>query len=191
MRTMKLSLLSLTSSFSTVLTLCAVIWGVGARVGEAAPAVLADRTVPFTLEADSVVYSDVTQTAQFTGRVILSQGSMRISAQTVETMVDPEGYQFATAKAGANGWVQFEQKRDGSNEIIRAQAKQLLYDGKNNVIVLAQQARAQRLTAQGKLIDQISADELTYNQLTEVFETNPQGQGRTHVLIAPGAQGGQ
>jgi lipopolysaccharide transport protein LptA len=117
--------------------------------------------------------------------VILQQGTMRIQAQTVDTVVDPEGYQLATAKGGANGLVQFEQKRDGTNETMKAQAEQLIYDGKNNVIVLAKRARAQRVDAQGKIIDQIEADELTYNQLTEVFETNLKGTGRTHVLITP------
>ena len=150
-----------------------------------ADGVLADRAQPFTIEADTAVYKDVTQSAQFTGRVILQQGTMRIQAQTVDTVVDPEGYQLATAKGGANGLVQFEQKRDGTNETMKAQAEQLVYDGKTNEIVLAKRARAQRVDAQGKIIDQIEADELTYNQLTEVFETNPKGTGRTHVLITP------
>jgi lipopolysaccharide transport protein LptA len=122
--------------------------------------------------------------------VVLQQGTMRIQAQTVETLVDPEGYQYATAKGGEKGLVQFQQKRDGTNETIKAQAEQLLYDGKNNVIVLAKHAQAQRVDAQGKVIDQINADELTYNQLTEVFETNPKNTGRTHVLITPRSQKG-
>ena len=167
----------------------------GTTVVVGADGVLTDRSQPFTIEADTAQYSDVTQSARFTGRVILQQGTMQIQAQTVETLVDPEGYQYATAKGGEKGLVHFQQKRDGSNEIVKAQAEQLLYDGKNNLIVLAKRARAQRLDAKGKLIDQIDAEELTYNQLTEVFETNTKGQGRTHVLISPksnaGTQGGK
>lgn len=170
------------------LTLGCVCW-VGllssAPVANGAGALLSDRGQPFALEADSAEYSDVTQTARFKGQVVLTQGSMRIQADTVETLVDPEGYQFATAKATGAGWVQFEQKSEGSNEVIRARAKQLLYDGKHNVIVLAGQARAQRMTTSGELLDQISAQELTYNQLTEVFETNSNERGRTHIVIAP------
>jgi lipopolysaccharide export system protein LptA len=156
-----------------------------APVAMSASELLADRSRPFQLEADSAEYSDVTQTARFTGRVVLTQGSMRIEAATIETLLDPEGYSFATAKSAAKSWVQFEQKRDGTNEIIRARAKQLLYDGKNNVIVLAGQARAQRFSAQGALLNEISAEELTYNQLTEIFETNVSERGRTHIVIVP------
>ena len=169
----------------------------GAHNANGADGVLSDRSQPFTIEADTAQYSDVTQSARFTGRVVLRQGTMQIQSDTVDTLVDPEGYQYATAKGGKKGLVYFEQKRDGSNETVKAQAEQLLYDGKNNVIVLAKRARAQRLDAKGKLIDQIDAEELTYNQLTEVFETNTKGQGRTHVLISPkpqsnaGTQGGK
>ena len=38
-------------------------------------------------------------------------------------------------------------------------------------------------------MDQINGEELTYNQLTEVFESNVNRKGRTHVLITP--RGGQ
>ena len=174
-----------THLISIIVATTALALGLSAPMVNGAEKVLADRGMPFIIEADTVAYSDVTQTAKFTGRVILQQGTTRIQAQTVETMVDPEGYQFATAKGGANGLVQFEQKRDGSTEILRAQAEQLLYDGKNNVIVLAKRARAERVNAQGKVIERIDANELTYNQLTEVFESNSQGQGRTHVMISP------
>ena len=169
----------------------------GTTVVGGADGVLTDRSQPFTIEADTAQYSDVTQSARFTGRVVLQQGTMQIQSDTVDTLVDPEGYQYATAKGGEKGLVYFEQKRDGTNETVKAQAEQLLYDGKNNLIVLAKRARAQRLDAKGKLIDQIDAEELTYNQLTEVFETNTKGQGRTHVLISPktqsnaGTQGGK
>ena len=175
MKTIQFSLFCLT--FGALALSATVVGG--------ADGVLTDRSQPFTIEADTAQYSDVTQSARFTGRVVLQQGTMQIQSDTVDTLVDPEGYQYATAKGGKNGLVHFEQKRDGTNEIMKAQAEQLLYDGKNNVIVLAKRARAQRINAQGKIIDQIDADELTYNQLTEVFESNPKSAGRTHVFIAP------
>ena len=56
-----------------------------------------DRSQPLVVEADGATYTDITQTSVFTGNVILKQGSMVITADHVETIVDPEGYQYATA----------------------------------------------------------------------------------------------
>lgn len=152
-------------------------------------ATLNDRTQPLTIEADSVTYNDVTQTSVFNGRVILTQGTMSIQAETIEVLVDPEGYQYATAKGGANGLSRFRQKRDGANDWLEGQAERLIYDGKTNVITLSKRAQARRIDAKGQLLDQITGEELTYNQLTEVFASNVTRKGRTHVLITP--RGGQ
>ena len=150
---------------------------------------LTDRSQPIAIEADSVTYSDVTQTSTFTGRVVMTQGSMQIQANSVEVIITPEGYNYATAKGGANGLVHFRQKRDGASDWMEGQGEQLLYDNKSNVITLAKRAQVRRVDAKGKLLDQISGEELTYNQLTEVFQSNTERKGRTHVIITP--RGGQ
>ena len=119
----------------------------------------------------------------------MTQGSMQIQANSVEVIITPEGYNYATAKGGANGLVHFRQKRDGASDWMEGQGEQLLYDNKSNVITLAKRAQVRRVDAKGKLLDQISGEELTYNQLTEVFQSNAERKGRTHVIITP--RGGQ
>lgn len=158
-------------------------------LSHAQSAALNDRSQPINIEADAVTYSDVTQTSTFTGHVILTQGAMQIQSNSVEVIITPEGYHYATAKGGANGLVHFRQKRDGANDWMEGQGEQLLYDSKNNLITLAKRAQVRRIDAQGKLMDQINGEELVYNQLTEVFESNVNRKGRTHVLITP--RGGQ
>ena len=163
-------------------------------LSHAQSATLNDRNQPITIEADTVTYSDVTQTSVFSGRVILTQGSMQIQANTVEVVIDPQGYQYATAKGGANGLARFRQQRDGASDWMEGQAENLLYDGKTNVISLAKRAQVRRVDSKGQLLDQIRGEELTYNQLTEVFESNVNRKGRTHVIITPRSQdarGGQ
>ncbi|AXF84777.1 Lipopolysaccharide export system protein LptA [Ephemeroptericola cinctiostellae] len=146
-----------------------------------------DRSQPLVVEADGATYTDITQTSVFTGSVILKQGSMVITADHVETIVDPEGYQYATASMEKGGLVKFTQKREGTNEVMKAQGNKLIYDGKQNLIVLSNKAQMQRYSAAGKLLDQINGDELVYNQLTEVFESHavPGVPGRTRVIITP------
>lgn len=146
-----------------------------------------NRNLPFVVEADNAVYTDIEQTSQFSGNVILTQGTMVIHAANVETIVDPEGYQYATAKGGNKGLVHFRQKREGTNEWIDAYGEELIYDGKQNLIHLRSKAIMRRSSPAGKLIDEIKGDELVYNQLTEVFESKniPGASGRTKVIITP------
>lgn len=149
-----------------------------------------ERSLPLHVEADHAVYTDVTQTSVFTGRVILTQGSMKIEADHVETIVDPEGFQYATATMDDNSLVHFEQKRQGTDEILKAQGQKLIFDGKQNLVVFSKQAQMRRLTPKGQLIDKLDSDELVYNQLTEVFESRalPNGTGRSRAIITPNAQ---
>lgn len=146
-----------------------------------------NRNLPFTVEADNAVYSDVTQTSDFDGNVILTQGNMTIRSNHVQTIIDPEGYQYATATKGKNGLVYFKQLREGTNEWLEAYGQELVYDGKQNLILLKRNAVMRRLTPQGKLIDEVKGDELVYNQITELFESRaiPGVPGRTKVLITP------
>lgn len=146
-----------------------------------------DRNQPLVVEADGATYTDITQTSVFTGNVVLKQGSMAITADHVETIIDPEGYQYATATMEKGRLVKFSQKREGSDEVMKAQGSKLIYDGKQNLVVLSNKAQMQRYNAAGKLLDQINGDELVYNQLTEVFESRPVPgvPGRTRVVITP------
>lgn len=146
-----------------------------------------NRNLPFVIEADNAAYTDIEQTSKFSGNVILTQGKMVIRAANVETIVDPEGYQYATAKGGNKGLVHFRQQREGTNEWIEAYAEELIYDGKQNLVHLRNKATMRRLSSAGKLIDEIKGDELVYNQLTEAFESKavPGASGRTKVIITP------
>lgn len=152
--------------------------------------VTSDRNLPFLVEADAATYKDITQTTVFTGRVILTQGTIRIEADRVETIIDAEGYQFARATMSGGGLVQFTQVREGTNEIIKGQGAQLTYDGKSNNIEFAGHAQMRRLTPAGVMIDKIDGDILVYNQLTEIFESHasPKNAGRTRVIITPQSQ---
>ena len=157
-----------------------------AKTTKPAPA-KSDRGLPMVVEADTADYQDIEQTSHFKGRVILTQGTMRIEADMVETITDPEGYQYAVATMNKGGLVHFTQTRAGSNEIMKAQGSKLVYDSKTNHVILTRNAQRQRLTPTGGLIDHINGDELVYNQLTEVFESHQikNAKGRTRVVITP------
>ena len=56
----------------------------------------ADRNKPMNVEADVLRYDDVQQTTVFTGRVVLTKGSITIRGAKLEVRQDPEGYQYGT-----------------------------------------------------------------------------------------------
>ena len=65
-----------------------------ALVALPAAAEKADRTKPMNVEADALRYDDVNQTSVFTGKVVLTKGTIVIRGAKVTVKQDAEGYQF-------------------------------------------------------------------------------------------------
>ena len=57
----------------------------------------ADRGKPMNIEADALRYDDVKQVSIFTGRVVLTKGSIQIRGDRLEVRQDPDGFQFGVA----------------------------------------------------------------------------------------------
>ena len=88
--------------------LVALCFGCATRV---ALAEKADRNKPMNVEADALRYDDVNQTSVFTGKVVVSKGSILIRGAKVDVRQDPEGYQFGTITAEPGKLAYFRQKR--------------------------------------------------------------------------------
>ena len=56
----------------------------------------ADRDKPIELEADTVTVNDAKKTSTYTGRVILTQGTLVIHADKLIVREDKEGFQHST-----------------------------------------------------------------------------------------------
>ena len=61
----------------------------------------ADRQQPMNIEADSLRYDDARQTSVFTGRVVVSKGSIAIRGQQLEVRQDAQGHQFGLVQGSA------------------------------------------------------------------------------------------
>ena len=61
----------------------------------------ADRNKPMNIEADSLRYDDLKQVSVFTGRVVLTKGTIVIRGDRLEVRQDPDGYQFGLATGSA------------------------------------------------------------------------------------------
>lgn len=149
----------------------------------------ADRNKPIHLEADRATVEDIqrkdsTRVSIFTGNVIMTQGTMRITADKVIMREDMNGFRHATATGNL---VSFRQKRDNVDEYIEGWSKRVEYDNRTDKIELFRQARLKR----GE--DEVKGDYISYNMSSEFFQvigSNERGveteaDNRVRIVIQP------
>lgn len=78
----------------------------------AAMAERADRDKPMNIESDALRYDDTKQTSVFTGKVVLTKGTMLIRGAQLDVRQDADGNQYGIVKAEPGKRAFFRQKRD-------------------------------------------------------------------------------
>lgn len=166
---------------------CALFTGV-------ASAERADRNKPINVEADALRYDDLKQTSVFTGRVVLTKGSILIRGAQLEVRQDAEGYQFALVTAEPGKLVFFRQKREGVDEYFEGESETIEYDGRADVVRLVKNAQLRRLRG-ASLADEVTGGIIQYNNSTEVFtvdgsvaKSGSGGGGRVRAMLTPKAE---
>jgi lipopolysaccharide export system protein LptA len=158
----------------------------------AAHAEQADRDQPMTIQADQQSTLDLLkQIVVFNGNVVITQGTMAMHADRVEVRQSPEGFRSATAIGHP---ASFRQKRQGLDETIEGFADRIEYDGQADTVRFIGHAKVHRLRG-GAVADEITGDEIAYNNVTEVFRVaggpsnvspaNPSGRVRAVLTPAP------
>jgi lipopolysaccharide export system protein LptA len=59
----------------------------------------ADKAKPMNVEADALRYDDLQQTSVFTGKVVVTKGTIVIRGSKLTVRQDPEGFQFGVVTA--------------------------------------------------------------------------------------------
>jgi lipopolysaccharide export system protein LptA len=165
-----------------------------ALIAGAAHAEKADRAKPMNVEADSLRYDDLHQTSVFTGRVVVTKGSIVIRGAKVDVKQDPEGYQFGVVTAEPGKRAFFRQKRDGVEEFIEGEGDTIEYDGKADRVKFIGRAEMRRYRG-ATVADETSGALITYDNTTDQFSVdgNPGGVtpsnpgGRVRATLAPRA----
>ena len=104
----------------------------------------ADRNKPMNIEADALRYDDLKQTSVFTGRVILTKGTILIRGARLDVRQDPEGYQFGLVIAEPGQLAFYRQKRDGVEEFIEGEGEVIEYDGRADTVKFSKRAQLRR-----------------------------------------------
>lgn len=139
----------------------------------------ADRLKPVTVEADSVKVEDVKKTAVYEGHVVLTQGTLMMTADRIDVQQDDKGFSVGTASGKP---VYFRQKMDARDELAEGWAERIVYDGRSDKLELRGQARLKR----GE--DELRGNQILYDASTEFYQAQGSGdgvRGRVRAVIQP------
>jgi lipopolysaccharide export system protein LptA len=160
--------------------------------GGLAHAEKADRNKPMNVEADSLRYDDTKQINIFSGRVVLTKGSIIIRGARVEVRQDAGGHQYGLVTAEPGNLAFFRQKREGLDEYIEGEGDIIEYDGQADTVKFLKSAQLRRYRGV-TLADELSGGVIVYNNTTDVFSVDgAQGKakpgvpvGRVRAVLSP------
>ena len=148
----------------------------------------ADREKPTQVEANRMSADDVRRMTVFEGGVVLTKGTIRLTAERVVVRQDAEGFQLATATGRP---VRFRQRQDpkpGEKEgiWIEGEAMRIELDERNQKIELFESARVNRGG------DEVAGDYIFVDQRSEFYQVSSgkgadKGSkgGRVKAIIQP------
>ena len=161
----------------------------------------ADRAKPMNIEADALRHDELKQTSVFTGRVVMTKGSMVLRGARLDVRQDASGYQYGVVTGEPGKRAFFRQKRDtpagAPDEFIEGESEVIEYDGKADNVRFITRAELRRYRG-SVLNDEITGAVIVYNNLTDVFtvdgqrtpSTNTAGDvptpgGRVRAVLSP------
>jgi lipopolysaccharide export system protein LptA len=144
----------------------------------------ADRTKPIHLEADRVTVDDAKQIANFSGNVVLTQGTLVMRGDRMEVRQDREGFRHGVMWGKP---AYFRQKREGYDDHIEGWAARVEYDGRADKVQMFDRAILKR----GQ--DEVRGSYISYDSNTEFFQVEGStksaaakpGDTRVRVIMQP------
>lgn len=142
-----------------------------------------DRDKEIVIGANRLIADDANRTSTFEGSVVVTQGTMRMTASKVTVKEDAERHKFYVASGSP---VTFRQKRDKVDEWVEGFAERAEFDDRNDVLRLYSRARVKSNQ------NELAGDFISYDMKREVAEVSgaPPGKAaapdaRVKVIILP------
>ena len=145
----------------------------------------ADRDKPTQVEANKMSADDARKLNIFDGNVVVTKGTIRLSADRVVVRQDAEGFQFATATGRPARFRQRQDARPGEKEgiWIDGEAQRIEIDDRNQKIELFDSARVTRGC------DEVAGDYIFVDQRSDFYEVkggkDGGAKGRVKAIIQP------
>lgn len=130
----------------------------------------ADREKEIVVGADHLTADDANRTSTFEGGVVVTQGTMRITANRVTVKEDAERHKYYVANGAP---VTFRQKRDKVDEWVEGFAERAEFDDRADVLKLFNRARVKSNQ------NEITGEFITYDMRKELAEVTGAPPGTT------------
>ncbi|HTS84070.1 MAG TPA: lipopolysaccharide transport periplasmic protein LptA [Usitatibacter sp.] len=134
----------------------------------------ADREKDIVVNADHLYADDANHTSTFEGNVVVTQGTMRMTANKVTVKEDEDRHKFYVAYGNP---VTFRQKRDNVDEYVEGYAQRAEFDDLNDIVRLYEKAR---VTSNANVI---TGEYIQYDMRKELAEVQGAPPG---TKLAPG-----
>jgi lipopolysaccharide export system protein LptA len=151
----------------------------------------ADKDKPMNVESDALRYDDAKQVSVFTGKVVLTKGTILIRGARLDVRQDSDGYQYGVVTAEPGKLAFFRQKREGLDEFIEGEGETIDYDGRLDTVKFISKAQLRRYRG-ATLADEFNGGLIVYNNITSVFTLDSApAVGKNSSTGQPGAPAGR
>ena len=146
----------------------------------------ADRDKPTQVEANKMSADDVRRLNVFEGDVVVTKGTIRLTADRLVVRQDAEGFQLATATGKPARFRQRQDAKAGEKEGIwvEGEALRIELDDRNQKIELFDKARVNRGG------DEVAGDYIFVDQRSDFYQVSSgkgPAKGRVKAIIQPKA----
>jgi lipopolysaccharide export system protein LptA len=146
----------------------------------------ADRDKPTQVEANRMSADDARRLNIFEGEVVVTKGTIRLTADRLVVRQDAEGFQFATATGKPARFRQRQDPKAGEKEGIwvEGEAQRIELDDRNQKIELFDAARVNRGG------DEVAGDYILVDQRSDFYQVSSgkgAAKGRVKAVIQPKA----
>ncbi|AXI02674.1 lipopolysaccharide transport periplasmic protein LptA [Aquirhabdus parva] len=138
-----------------------------------------DHDQPVHLEADRAVYNQQTGVTVYTGNVVITQGTIRLQADSVIANLDQNKSIKDVTATGKPA--KFQQKINPDKGIVYGEGDQVFYDAKSSQVTLTGNAK---LNQDGS---SFVGNTLRYGMTQGDIEGNGNAQQRVQMVIPPSA----
>lgn len=148
---------------------------------QAAPALSTDKDQPISIEADRADIDDNKGISVYQGNVVVTQGSLRLAADTVTVYSPKRNLQKLVAQGAP---ARFKQRPNGEQEDMRAQALRMEYSVETEKLLLLDGAHLWQAK------NEFSGNRIEYDTVNDVVTASkaPSGKERVQVIIQPKAK---
>ena len=144
----------------------------------------ADRDKPTQVEANKMSADDARRLNIFEGDVVVTKGTIRLTAEKLVVRQDAEGFQLATATGKPAKFRQRQDAKPGEKEGIwvDGEALRIEFDDRNQKIELFENARVNRGG------DEVAGDYIFVDQRSDFYQVSSgkgAEKGRVKAIIQP------